>query len=377
MDRRGTVFATLVSATLVALVALAGCKRHRPEDVAFTRRESLPGFEIALPASEPLRSHKTPAAGEILVRKDGAIVMVSWQVGRVGKDDLPAYAQATINVLGAAVGATTVDRQELALPAPNYGVQMIFPTDKHVFLAMSVIQCAHSNVTLSLATMASADRARAVTFHQRFVATHRCREDGAALTTTVGLAAFDQGDTIAYLPASDPPTYVGVAGQRWYVTPGPPSQRKAFEQPDALKQMFKGLGLEVVDQTRVPYAGAADWLQFHLTIVDAGKRGEVLVGSLDCSADQSYLVITFNPDALDQHLDPKDLERVTCPTAAVDPDRQPSVTAVLGAACDRGLGPACAAFARLIAEEPARLAGHDPAKLRARACELGVAAACP
>jgi hypothetical protein len=54
----------------------------------------------------------------------------------------------------------------------------------------------------------------------------------------------------------------------------------------------------------------------------------------------------------------------------------PAVADVFGRACERDDAEACARLSLLVDEEPTLLAGQDAAKLRARACSLGLTEFC-
>lgn len=366
---------TAVAALGLAL-GLAGCKPRKLDDITFTRAESLPGFDVTWPAGKPTRSATAPGAGEILMRKYRAVLAVTWQAGHVPAADLPVFGRATLTALGAATGGRDVAQHDLAVAAPDYGTELVVPTDKHVILIVSLIQCVHANVTLSVMTMASDQPAAAQRFHDRFRSTVRCRQDGPVQVTGSGLPTFAPGDDAAYLPGSDPSTFLGLTGARWYITPGTRSQRAAYENPAAVKGMFAGFGLTVTDQRRLPGRGTGDWLTLDVTVDLDGEPGHVLVGLLACPADVSYGVIYMNTVELGVPLDPAELDRVSCPAAPVDPASLPAATTRFTAACDAGAGLACALLADLADEEPTLVTGQDQAALRARACQLGVTAAC-
>ncbi len=359
---------------LVVALSLVGCKRTRLEDLRFDKVESLPGFEVGLPAGKRLKAESTPAAGQVLYKAGAAVFVIGWQAGKATESDLPMFAKASIDALGAAMGDGASEQRPVPLPAPNYGIEMSLPTDKGVVLVLTLVQCVHSNVTVTLATMAARERPAAIAFHARMLATFRCREDGPPLVVASGLPDFDAGDAIAYLPSSDPPSYHDLAGARWVVTPATSSMRKAYQDPKVVAEMFNGLGMPIVDQERV--AHGADWLVVRLTGLIDGERGKLLMGVLECKGDAAFFVLYMNPSAMDQAPDLGVLDRVRCPTTPVDPASVPTVPARFGALCDGGNGQACAVLAALATEEPTLLPGLDAAALLAKACKLGVAAAC-
>ncbi len=370
----------LVLAAL-GLLVLAACRGESADGMALPRSEELPGFTIAAPAGEPLREHRTDAAGELLFRNQGGVLAISWQAGQVSKADLPGFADTAVAALGTAVGGRGSGNTPMTLAEPDYGVEMSMPTDKKVVLVMSLVQCVRSNATVTLASMVSTDDTRARAFHARWTATLRCHTSGPTLSTDAGLPSFDLGDSIAYLPGSDPPSYYALDGRRWHVTLGVPALRKSFEQPEAVRAMFETLGLEVIRQVPVAAPGAPGWLQrelkFRVPGEGGGNTGNMLAGVLVCG-DAAFSVMMFNPEAMMAPLPPRELERVSCPgKVATDPAALPTVPTLFGAACDGGDARACALLADLVGEEAALLRGLDAAALRKRACGLGRTSACP
>lgn len=355
---------------VLPLFFAAACKHNRIEDIVFDQPETLPGFTVSLPAGKRLKSDATPAAGEIVVETGGAIVTVGWQAGTMPREDLPSIAAAMWPLVGGK-GDAPAETTELVLPAGNYGSESLTPTDKKVLLGMSIVQCATSNVTVLLATTASDDPGRARAFQQRLVATLQCGDEASALSTGAGLPKFTMDDTIGYLPGSDPPAYFSLAGARWYVTPGVPAMRAAFERPEVVAAMMSGLGLTLTEQSVVSSSPA--WLQVQAKIAVDGKPGFVLAGVLTCG-DAAYAVIHTRGDMVAP--DAAELQRVQCPDDAVDPATLPTVSDRFVRACDSGDAQACEVLAMLVEEEPTLLTGHDSAKLRARACELGARHLC-
>lgn len=347
---------------LLASLCAGACDRDRSEAIALDQTEALPGFTVSLPAGKRLKSDTTPAAGQIIVDSDGVVVTVGWQAGKMAKEDLPGIAAAMRPLVGASGGAAA-EARELALPGGNYGSESLTPTDKQVFLGMSVVQCVASNVTVSIATMASKDPEKARAFQQRLVATLQCGDESHALSTGSGLPRFTMDDAIAYLPGSDPPAYFSRTGARWYVTPGLPGVRAAFERPEALASMLGGLGLTLLERTALP--AAPEWLQVQAKVDVDGEAGYMLAGVLTCGG-AAYTVIHIRGDM--GVPDAAELLRVQCPDGPVDPATLPTVPDRFGRACDAGDAQACEVLAMLVVEEPALLTGHDPAKLRARAC---------
>lgn len=370
----------LVSAPLAIVLALAcaatACRPGSLDDIAFDRREALPGFDIALPRGKIVRERRATAAGEVLVQVRSAVAGVTWQAGRVRREDVGTFARTAMDALATAIGSKGADEVPLTLAAPDYGVELVALTDKHVYMVLSLVQCDHANVTVHLITMASNDRARALRFHARLRATLRCRQDGPPVGVAAGLPAFALADDIAYLPGSDPPSYYALTGERWYVTPGTRSGMSAFERPDVVARMFTGLGLTVTHQERLTASSPA-WLQLRLAVEIAGEKGEVLMGGLGCADESAFTVIYMNPLAFATPLDPEGLERVACPTAPVDASTLPAVQARFGAACDGGDAQACALLLGLLDEEPALLQDVDAATVKTRACALGVPDTCP
>lgn len=359
-----------VRSAILALASLSAtaCDRDRTAGVAFDQPEALPGFTVKLPAGKRVKSDRTPAAGQIIVETDGVVVMVGWQAGKMPKEDLPTIAA----VMGPLVGAKSpAEATEFVLPGGHYGSESVTPTDKRLLLGMSIVQCVTSNVTVTLATMGSEDPARARAFHQQLVATLQCGDTASALSTAVGLPRFTMDDTIGYLPGSDPPTYFSLSGSRWYVTPGVASLRTAFAKPEAFTAMLQGLGLTLLEQNALP--APPDWLQVQAKVAIDDETSFMLAGVLTCG-EAAYAVIHVRGDTAEP--DPAELLRVQCPDGPVDPATLPTVSDRFGRACDAGQAQACELLAALAVEEPRLLTGHDPAKLRARACELGARHLC-
>jgi hypothetical protein len=360
----------------LALTLVAACGPGSLDSIEFSQREALPGFDVMRPPGKFQREQRSPAVGQLLMQRRGAALMIGWQAGRVTTEDLPLFARTAMESIGVVTGGTAGETLPLTLPAPDYGVELVTPTDKGVFMVLTLLQCARANVTVSLMSIASSDRARAVRFHERLRSTVRCRQDGPPLGVAAGLPAFAIADHLAFLPGSDPPSYYGLTGERWYVTPGSGAQRRAFEQPGVVEKMFTGLGLNVVGREAIP-GDPPGWLRMRLAVLVDGERGEVLLGVLDCADSGGYTVVHMNPQAFAARLDPAELQRVSCPPSPVDAATLPTVPARFGAACDGGDAGACLRLAELADEEAALLPGLDAAQLRARACELGAQAACP
>lgn len=363
-------------AVVLVATALAGCGRRSLDDLRFDRRRDFPGFTLSLPRARPMREDSTPTAGQVVVRASGAVVAIGWQAGSISRADLPMMARSVAAGVGSATGAADTPATPLALAAPDYGFELALDTDKRVVLVMSVVQCVRANVTVTVSSMAARDRAVAVRLHQRLMATFACASDGPVQTTAAGLPAVELGDDLAYLPSSDPPTYVGIHGQRWYVTPGTRGQRAAYGNRDALRGMLAGLGLGVTAIEAVP-PPAGDWLAYRVTGTSDGQTEHFLVGLLGCG-DTTYAVFQSDPTTV--AVAPATAEvlgRVRCPTAPVDAATLPTVRDRVGGACDRGDGLACATLAGLVDEEGALLPGLDAAALRAKACAAGVRDACP
>lgn len=355
----------------VLLLGFVACKRAKLEDIAFDQTESLPGFTIGLPTGKRVKSEVAPAAGQVIIEHEGTVVTVGWQAGRMGKEELPTIAAGMQAVVASGMVTGTPEGTDVVVAEPNYGTEFVLPTDKKVFLAMSVIQCVESNVTVTLATMGAPERERAKAFNDRLVATLKCGDEASAMTPDTALPAFDQGDAIGYLPGSDPPAYFSKTGARWYVTPGVASMRKAFERPEAVAAMMKGLGLEILEHKELP--GPTEWLQVQLKTSVEGETGFMLAGVLTCG-EAAFSVMHTKGDMTAP--DTADLQRVTCPTTRIDPATLPTVSARIGKACEAGDATACEVLAMLATEEPKLLADQDPAKLRARACELGAKHLC-
>ncbi|HWB79806.1 MAG TPA: hypothetical protein VG755_32805, partial [Nannocystaceae bacterium] len=235
----------------------------------------------------------------------------------------------------------------------------------------TVVQCVPSNVTVTLATMGAPERERAKAFNDKLLATLKCGDEASAMTPEIALPAFDQGDAIGYLPGSDPPAYFSKTGARWYVTPGIASMREAFERPEAIAAMMKGLGVEITEQKQLQ--GPSEWLLVQLKTAVDGETGYMLAGVLTCG-DAAFSVMHTKGDA--SLPDAAELQRVTCPTTRIDPATLPTVGDRLGKACEAGDATSCEALAMFATEEPKLLADQDPAKLRARACELGAKHLC-
>ncbi len=352
-------------------LCVVACKRERAEDVAFDQSESFPGFTIGLPAGERAKSERTPAAGGVIIKRAGTMVAVGWQAGRMRKEDLGPVAAALRAAIGAGGTGEVPEGTDLVLAPPDYGMEFMLPTDKKVILAMSVVQCVKSNVTVTLATMAAPESERAKAFHARLVATLQCGDESSAMTRDLGLPAFDLGDAIAYLPGSDPPAYFSGDGARWYVTPGVTSMRAAFERPEALAAMMKGSGLEVVDQKQV--SAPPDWLLKQLTLTIEGESSTMLAGVLTCG-ESAFSVMYSRGDM--GAPDPAEVRRISCPTTNVDPATLPTVGDRIGGACEGGNAAACEVLAMIVDEEPKLLPDQDATKLRARACKLGATHLC-
>ncbi|MFO0636999.1 MAG: hypothetical protein U0168_29565 [Nannocystaceae bacterium] len=285
-------------------------------------------------------------------------------------EELPAIAAAMQSGLGAA--ATTSKPQERAadVAAPDYGTELSVATDKGM-LRTTVVQCSASNMTVVLTSIAGSDGARSQAFHDRFVATLCCGEAGSAPSLESALPDFRFEPDLAYLPGSDPPAYFSLTGARWYVTPGPASARAAFENPAATRAMVSALGMTVLEQTTLPEQ--APWLRTQLKVSVDGETGHMLMGLLTCES-ASYMVV-YTAGAMSEP-DPAALAHVRCPSTRIDPKGLPSVADVFGRACERDDAEACARLSLLVDEEPTLLAGQDAAKLRARACSLGLTEFC-
>jgi hypothetical protein len=354
---------------ILVLAAAAGSCRDRDRGFDLAQAEDLPGFHVAVPAGKPFKAERNAAAGELIYRERNAVLAISWQSGRVLEADLPQFADATARALGVVLDTTNVDRRHLQLVPPDYGFAVKFTKDD-VRLELTMVQCARSNVTVTLASVGRVDH------HARLVASLRCGTEAEAQSTAVGLPEFDHGDDVAYLPGSDPPAYYSVGGAGWIVTPGTSGVRKAVTNAAAVREMFGAMGIEVRSQERLPYAGPADWVHQELAVVIAGEPGTLLLGSLACPGGAEFMVLYAHDDPGEKPA-ARHLERVRCPASPVDPTRLPTVQARLGAACDAGNGAVCVTLADLVEQEPALLAGLDAAALRERACKLGVADACP
>lgn len=354
-------------------LALVGCKRTRLEDLRFDKVELLPGFEVGLPAGKRQKTETTSTTGRLVHKAGPAVIAVGWQTGRLAERDLAIYGQAGV-ARGAAPASAASEQRTMTLPAPNYGVEISHTTKRGMVLIVSIVQCVHSNVNVTLSTAATRERSEAIAFHASMMATFRCREDGPRLVAASGLPDFDTGNTVAYLPGSEPPTYHDLSGATWTTTDITGDRAKALMDPKSVAALFSTSGFEVVDQERVSHG--ADWLVFRLTAIIAGERGKLLLGVRTCQGGRSFLVLYENPFAMDQERDLRVLDRVRCPATPVDPESMPTVPARFGAACDGGNGQACAVLADLAAEEPTLLPGIDAAALRAKACKLGVAGAC-
>lgn len=355
----------------VLLLGFVACKREKLEDIAFDQTESLPGFTIGLPTGKRVKSEVAPAAGQVIIEHEGTVVTVGWQAGRMGKDELPTIAAGMQAVVASGMVTGAPEGTDVAVPEPNYGTEFVLPTDKKVFLAMSVIQCVKSNVTVTLATMGAPERERAKAFNDRLVATLQCGDEASAMAADIGLPAFDQGDAIGYLPGSDPPSFFSTAGARWYVTPGIASMRAAFERPEAVAAMMKGLGVEITEQTQL--SAPSEWLLVQLKTSVGGETGFMLAGVLTCG-EAAFSVMHTKGDMTAP--DPADVGRMTCPTKRIDPATLPTVEDRIGKPCDGGDVTACEVLAMLASEESKLLPGRDPAKLRSRACELGAKHLC-
>lgn len=353
----------------LSFVFVVACKREKPEDISFDARESLPGFSVGLPEGERIKSDTTPVAGQLLIRRGNLVVTVGWQAGKMAKEELPMMAAGVQGAIGT-VGNGEIEKTDLVLAGSSYGTEFLLPTDKQVYLAMGVVQCMESNVTVTLAVMGVPDRDAARALLQRWVSTLQCGDAKSALTTDGGIPPFAMDESMGYLPGSDPPTFVSLVGSRWYVTPGVPGMRAAFEKPAAVAAMMSGLGVTVTEQTVLP--PPPGWLVVQLKVAIDGDAGAMLLGVLTCG-EAAYSVVHISGDLAIP--DPKELERLKCGDP-VDATTLPTVSDRFGRACDDGNAQACATLAMLVDEEPKLLAGHDAAKLRARACELGLAAAC-
>ena len=359
-----------LACVLVIVATVPGCPRDRDRGFELARTEQLPGFDVSVPGGEPFRAERTPASGELLYRRGGSVIAVGWQAGKILEADLPQFADATARALGAVISGADVDHRRLSLAAPDYGFTVKFAGKDGMRLEVSVIQCTKSNVTVTLGSVGSIDH------HERLVASLRCGTEAAAQSTAVGLPDFDQREDVGYLPGSDPPAYYSLTGDAWIITPGTSSARKAVTNQAAVREMFGAMGLEVRDVKPLAYTGKADWVQQELAVSIDGEPTTMLLGSLACGGGAEFMVI-YASIAGDTPALHGQLDRVRCPSGAVDPSGLPSVQGRFGAACDAGQGAACATLADLVEQEPALLTGLDAAALRAKACTLGVAEACP
>lgn len=361
---------------VLVVTALAGCGRRSLDDLRFDQRRDFPGFTLALPRVKPMREDVTPAAGEVVMRAGGAVLAIGWQAGTIARADLPMMARSVAAGVSSATGAADTPASPLALAEPDYGFELALDTDKGVTLVMSVVQCVRAKVTVTVSSMGAKDRAVATRLHHRLMSGFACAASGPVNTTAAGLPEVELGDDVAYLPGSDPPTFVGLHGARWYVTPGTRGQRAVYGDRDAIRGMFRGLGMEIATIDAIPPPTPGDWISYRVTATSAGEEGHFLVGLLSCAHDATYAVFQYAPETTGATTS-ADLGRIRCPSGPVDAATLPTVPARLGGACDRGDGLACATLASLVDEEGALLPGLDATALRGKACAAGLREACP
>jgi hypothetical protein len=362
----------LLVSTALALLA-AACGPGSLDSIGFDRQESLPGFDLALPTGMREKRTTSDAGGEVALAGRSAMVMVSWKAGRVSAEELSTMARASLELIGQDHGGAAVEQRARTVAAPDYALDVLAPVGPRGVLVLTLVQCVHANVTVFAMTQASRDRGRALRFHDRLLATLRCRDDGAPLATDAGLPAFATGDDAGYLPGSEPPTFYSTRGEQWTISTV--TTAAAVADPELVAPLFRRIGLEVVDHRAVPYTGSAGWRITEVTARSEGDSFHLLFGVLPCPG-RHYQVIYANLLAIDAP-PPSALERVSCPTGPVAPSTLPRAAERLAAACDGDDGLACASLAILGGDEPRLLGGRDAGALLARACQLGVRDACP
>ncbi|HWB80663.1 MAG TPA: hypothetical protein VG755_37125, partial [Nannocystaceae bacterium] len=101
------------------LLGFVACKRERLEDVVFDQQESLPGFTVALPTGKRVKSEVAPAAGQIIVDHEGAVVTVGWQAGHMPKEELATIAAGMQAVVAAGMVTGAPEGTDVVVPAPS------------------------------------------------------------------------------------------------------------------------------------------------------------------------------------------------------------------------------------------------------------------
>lgn len=365
-----------LAAAALALSVAAACGPGSLDSIQFTKEESLPGFDVALPTGMTSKRSTSEISGELSLTGRGAMVVVSWRAGNVSTDEMKVMGSASMEMIGRQHGGGDVDELPVEVAAPDRGLRFLMPMRDHRSLVLTIIQCEKANVTVFAMSEAGNDRARALRFHQRFASTVRCRQDAAPLAIDADLPAFELADDGGYLHGSAPPVFYSTRGAQWTVVSVPDSGHGAPVPDDFVKTILTRIGLNIVEEHPVAYQGPAPWKLFEITADAGGEQLHMLHGLLPCADGKRYLVLYVDVTAPDRP-SPSAFDRVGCPTARVDPAALPSAVARFTAACKAGDGHACAYQAILGESEPALLGGADRDTLLARACELGVKDVCP
>jgi hypothetical protein len=374
----GRVPGMRAAAVLVVAAGALGACRSEPGggvgELELARVESLPGFRISVPGQPATAAASTPAAGRRTYRHGAHTIHIGWQVGRIPADQIQPFAEMAAFALGPEVDRTPREQRAAPLIAPDHGTTFTFGTKTGGGLVgTTVVECVRSNVVVTVTSFAARDADATRAAHDRLVATLRCGSEADAQRFDPGPPAFDQGDHIGYLLNDTVYFYASTRGETWAVRPMAPGQQKIFEYPELVKKNVTG-GVEILDQERLPHSGAESWVQIRAKVVVDGRNELALLGVLACpGVDYSVFYQSGMPD----QADPRQLERIHCPPQGIAVSEPPSIANVFGAACDKGNGLACVMLASFAEHKPALLPGLDPAGLRARACKLGLAEACP